>query len=265
MSYPSLEKDRKIQSEKYGNMKKYELKGFEIMEYEVLASTNTEAASVAPFREAGRIVVLTYRQSSGRGQAGNSWESSPDSNFSFTVILYPGFFPASEQFAISMAVSLACTDFLGRYAEGICVKWPNDIYAGERKIGGILIEHAVRGSHIAYSLCGIGLNMNQKEFLSDAPNPVSLTNLTGRKYDLRECLPLLLEALGKRMDGISDFYGLKKDYMSLLYRKDVWADWEDAKGSFRAVIEDVDDYGRLVLKDETGRRRIYGFKQVIYR
>ena len=93
---------------------------------------------------------------------------------------------AGKQFAVSMVIALGCLDFLSHYVEGVTVKWPNDVYVGERKISGILIEHRVAGAHIQSSLCGIGVNINQEQFLSDAPNPVSLFQLLGRELPLQE-------------------------------------------------------------------------------
>ena len=143
-------------------------------------STNTYLSGIASNSPHGTC-VLADRQSAGRGQRGNTWESEPGKNLTFSVLLRPDGLHASQQFRISQAVSLAITDTLdGFLPEGIeaKVKWPNDIYVGNRKICGILIENTLCGAAIQHSIIGIGLNINQRDFLSDAPNPVSLYQLT---------------------------------------------------------------------------------------
>lgn len=166
-------------------MKRYEVSGFGVMEYEEVASTNSLAEKLPLSELKDKQVILTWRQTQGRGQATNRWESAPGKNISMTVIFRPERLEAGKQFAVSMVIALGCLDFLSHYVEGVTVKWPNDVYVGERKISGILIEHRVAGAHIQSSLCGIGVNINQEQFLSDAPNPVSLFQLLGRELPYR--------------------------------------------------------------------------------
>ena len=124
-------------------------------------------------------IAYTDTQRAGRGQRGNSWESQPGKNLTFSLLLRPEHIPANQQFLLSQAVSLAATDVLNRYASGFSIKWPNDIYWEDKKIAGILIENVLSGSTFARSIVGIGLNINQERFISDAPNPVSLFQITG--------------------------------------------------------------------------------------
>ena len=181
-------------------MKRYEVSGFGVMEYEEVASTNSLAEKLPLSELKDKQVILTWRQTQGRGQATNRWESAPGKNISMTVIFRPECLEAGKQFAVSMVIALGCLDFLSHYVEGVTVKWPNDVYVGERKISGILIEHRVAGAHIQSSLCGIGVNINQEQFLSDAPNPVSLFQLLGRELPLQEVLEELLECIGRDMN-----------------------------------------------------------------
>ena len=162
-------------------MKTYKIGNFNILEYEEMASTNTCAAEMPSNQLTDRMVILTWRQTQGRGQVGNSWESAPDSNISMTVVLKPERLEASRQFAVSMVIALGCFDFVSRYTDNVSVKWPNDIYVGNKKIAGILIEHKITGMYIGNSICGVGLNVNQEHFLSDAPNPVSLFQLISHR------------------------------------------------------------------------------------
>ena len=245
-------------------MKKYNVMDFEIHEYEETVSTNTLAEQL-PFHELqDKQVILTYRQTQGRGQLGNKWESAPEKNISMTIVLKPERLEAGKQFAVSMVIALGCLDFISRYVKNGFVKWPNDVYVGDRKIAGILIEHRICGMYIQGSLCGIGVNINQEEFYSDAPNPVSLRQLTGREKPLKEALTELLSCIGIRYRQILNYELLEKDFRQYMYRGTGIYEWEDSNGLFRATVEGVDEYGQLVLKDEKGQQRIYGFKEVKY-
>lgn len=246
-------------------MKKYVVSGFEVWEYKELSSTNTQAEQLFPEELKDKRVILTYRQNSGRGQALNRWESEPGKNISITVVLRPEAYEASKQFAVSMVCALGVCDFIGHYVKGASVKWPNDVYVGDRKICGILIEHAIAGRFISRSLCGIGVNINQAFFCSDAPNPVSLFQLTGQQMDLEKALAELLVCIDQRYRQMKDYDVLEKDFLSNLYRRQGVYKWEDAGGEFEASIEQVDEYGRLVLRDVKGEKRVYGFKEVVYK
>lgn len=231
-----------------------------------VASTNTYLDSLdndAPQPEG--CVVTTRRQSAGRGQRGNSWESEPDRNLTFSYLLRPVGVKPHEQFILSQAVSLAVVDVLSQYAEGFSVKWPNDIYYHDRKIAGILIEHTLSGEEITRTIVGIGLNVNQTVFRSDAPNPVSLSQITGDTYDLDSLLEAVLDATSHRYrmcDARRD--GIRTDYMQRLYRKTGFYRYRDKTGVFEAVVEAVLPDGRLVLRHRDGKIRAYAFKEVSF-
>ena len=187
-------------------------------------STNTYVAEQASHLPHG-AVVYTYRQTQGRGQKGNSWESEPEKNLAFSFLLKnPGIAP-SRQFYISEAVSIAVAEMLSQMVpDGIRIKWPNDIYFHDQKICGILIENTLCGNAIAHAIIGIGINVNQEHFVSDAPNPVSLKNITGKDYDL----DALLHDVNDRIEQLTRFTpgdeaaleALHHRYLSLLYRAD---------------------------------------------
>lgn len=183
-------------------------------------------------------------------------------NISVSIVFCPRACEASRQFAVSMVIALGCRDFIRKFTEDCTVKWPNDIYVGEYKIAGILIEHCISGNRIASSVCGIGLNVNQKQFCSDAPNPVSLLQLTGKELNIQQALEMLLACIDKWYGRIEDYACLEKEYRESMYRREGVYKWEDERGRFRASIAGVDEYGRLVLKDITGKDRVYGFKEV---
>ena len=175
-------------------------------------STNSDPAVLDPEAPHG-LVVAAREQTAGRGQRGNTWESGPGLNLSFSIVLRPAGIHPARQFCISEAVALAVAETV---EEELCrngvddpvyVKWPNDIYVGDRKICGILIENTITGTHIDKSIVGIGLNVNQREFLSDAPNPVSLIQLTARETPLDSLLDRLTARLLTLAGGIPTWKG----------------------------------------------------------
>lgn len=246
-------------------MREYRVSGFKILEYEELDSTNNRAEKLGWGVLEDKMVVLTRKQTQGRGQIGNRWESEPGKNISMTVVFRPKALAAGEQFAISMVIALGTCDFISRYAEECSVKWPNDIYVEDKKISGILIEHSIMGAYVGGSLCGIGVNVNQECFVSDAPNPVSLFQLTGVELSLEKALEELLECIGKRYEQVYNYAALDRDFLQVMYRRSGEFDWEDEHGSFRASIAGVNEYGQLILKDSEGMERVYGFKEVAYK
>ena len=143
----------------------------------------------------GEVVVVSEFQTAGKGCGTNSWESERGKNLTFSMLIHPEGILANEQFHITEVVSVAMCETLERYGcKEASIKWPNDIYVGDRKICGILIENRLQGSMIKDCIIGIGLNVNQREFRSDAPNPVSLYQLLGRETDLEELLKAFLDA-----------------------------------------------------------------------
>ena len=138
-------------------------------------------------------VVAARSQTAGRGQRGNSWEAEPGRNLTFSMLLRPRGVDARTQYAVSEAVATAIVTVLRRYvpdSDHLTVKWPNDIYYTDSKLCGILIECSLSGLTIDRAVAGVGINVNQTEFRSDAPNPISLRQITGREYPLE---PLLAE------------------------------------------------------------------------
>lgn len=215
------------------------------------------------------LVVTATEQEAGRGQRGNHWESEPGKNLTFSVLLRPENYPAISQFAISEAFALAVVDAL-RIECGVeaKVKWPNDIYVGDRKICGILIEHAVMGRNIMHTIAGAGINLNQKEFHSDAPNPVSVIQITGRLTDIDRMLNRVASEIEKGMARIVSPEGRESvhaDFMRMLWRGDgkIYPYHDVASGKeFGAVITDIEPTGHLQLTTPEGERLRYAFKEV---
>lgn len=156
-------------------------------------------------------MVMARKQSAGRGQRGNTWESEPNRNLTFSLYLRPVDFPAIRQFHLSEAFALGICDAL----RDLCrveakVKWPNDIYWNDKKICGILIEHSVGSKNIIRTIAGAGINLNQTEFLSDAPNPVSVKMITGNDTDIDMFAEKMLEIVMKKLAALDSEKGMSK-------------------------------------------------------
>lgn len=222
--------------------------------------------------------IRTDYQSAGRGQAGNGWESEDGKNLLFSTLMRCNV-AAGEQFRLTMMVSVAMVEVLSHYlqAEALHIKWPNDIYYGDKKLSGILVENTLMGGRVTYSIVGVGLNVNQQEFHSKAPNPVSMRLITGKEYDVEILLTEYLEALRTLTRCAQD--RLKDMYMTHLYRREGWFPYVERgvnitptdivcagkatdNSAFLAEIEDVTDMGELVLRTEKGERKTYHFKQI---
>lgn len=209
-------------------------------------------------------VVLTFRQTHGRGQANNRWESEDNCNLTFSLILRPDFLPASAQFLISQVVSLGIADYLSSEIENVVIKWPNDILTDNRKIAGILIENSIMGNHIAWTVAGIGLNINQKTFSNYMPPAVSMSKLTDKLYDPEKVLPALYSAIMSKYKLLQtgNTEEIQKQYFQRLFRMNEWWYYRAAGKTFEARITGTDEYGRLMLEDRKGEITIWPFKGV---
>ena len=157
------------------------------MIYRIAETTSTNDDAKRPEYRHGDI-VWAERQTAGRGQRGHSWTSPEGENLTFTLVLEPVFLPVGEQFLLSEAVTLALTDTFAAFGIDARIKWTNDIYVGDKKLVGILIEHSYSGPTLARTIAGIGINVNQRAFDPALPNPVSMAVASGRTFDRREVL-----------------------------------------------------------------------------
>ncbi len=208
-------------------------------------------------------VVVARRQTAGRGQRGNRWCSAEGENLTVSVALEPVFLGVAQQFLLSEAVALAVVDVLTEYGIEAAVKWPNDIYVGDRKVAGILIENDIRGSVLGRSVVGIGLNINQLDFPVELPNPVSMRVATGVEYNLDDVLTTLLGALGVRYESLADGCFSDREYADRLYRGGIRARYALPDGTqFDGTIRDVLDTGELIIEMPGGEMRHFLFKEV---
>jgi len=207
------------------------------------------------------MVVYTDFQSSGKGQIGNSWESEAGKNLLFSMVLFPHQIPPDQLFLLSQLVSVAIKDVLDRYCKYISIKWPNDIYWNDKKLAGILIENSFQGNKIKAVVTGIGLNVNQMIFFSDAPNPVSLKQISGkslnRKHLLNEICQHILD-----LYATLDVEKIRNKYAESLYRKDGFHSYCTENETFQAKISDIHPDGQLELETESGEQKYFYFKEV---
>lgn len=236
------------------------------------ASTSDELRRMADRGEApdDYATVIADYQTAGRGQVGNHWESEAGQNLLLSTILRPKGIDVSRQFLLSMAVALAVTDALAAALPAhaiplLKIKWPNDIYVADGKMVGILVENRLRGREIADVIVGVGVNVNQTVFRSDAPNPLSVKNVKDSDTDVMTLAHAFLRSLKLRVAQLTDGYeaGLAREYMTKLYNADgALHPFADARGRFSARIVSVAPDGLLTLETQGGERRQYTFKEV---
>lgn len=209
--------------------------------------------------------VWAEHQSAGRGQRGHSWHSEQGENITFSVVLTPTFLPIQEQFLLSEIVALALVHTLRDYGIECRIKWTNDIYAGDSKIVGILIEHALSGDTLARTIAGIGLNVNQREFPADLPNPTSMACERGQLFDREEIIKRIvqnLETLYNRLEQ-GEKAEIEREYIATMYHLGEPHTYAYPNGEeFVATIRGVRHSGELRLEHSDGIIREYAFKEV---
>ncbi|MBP5397017.1 MAG: biotin--[acetyl-CoA-carboxylase] ligase [Bacteroidales bacterium] len=242
----------------------------DIIWYEELQST-LDAAAERASQLKDRSIIASGLQTRGRGQGGNKWLSAPWENLLFSLLLkdFKLFglspLPAEKQFLLSRAAALSVVHYLEGFGLKASIKWPNDIYVGDRKICGILIENALRGDRMGRCIIGIGINLGQKAFSPDLPNPTSVALLTGRRFD-RSALESELIRWSECFENLLPLSeaSLTEKYETLLYRKGVPAPYRDSRSGeeFSGILLGTRPDGTLRLRDEKGFERNYRFKEV---
>ena len=239
-----------------------------IYHLDITSSTNDDARD-EKYRE-GDVVWADF-QTAGRGQRGHEWHSRKGENLTFSVILEPTFVPIAEQFSVSEVVALSLVDMLAEYGIDAKIKWTNDIYVGDRKLVGILIEHSLAATTLRRTIVGIGININQTEFDSAIPNPVSMAQLLGRKLNSEEVLQRFLAHLQRNYNSLREMQNAKckmqnvlhERYNILLYRLNEWRTYALPTGErFQAAIRGTEPSGALKLEDKSEKITDYLFKEV---
>lgn len=235
-------------------------------------------AGIAATAEHG-TVVYTDRQTAGRGQRGNSWESEPFKNVTMSILLRPENVAPNQQFWLSEISALAVERVLSKYIGNVSIKWPNDVYYKDFKICGMLIEHSLSGGKINYTIPGIGINVNQRVFLSDAPNPISLANVLGHEVPTSEILDGLVDEILTMCDQLPEkATEIHREFLSKLYRRDGFHEYQSTIRSasadglsvleegehFQALIVNVHPDGMLDLMTTEGHIHTFAFKEVAF-
>lgn len=238
---------------------------FDIKYYDTLPSTNSEAIQLALQGAKEGTVVTCGNQTAGRGQRDNKWLAKASENITMSVILRPKI-DVSRLFLISKAFSLAVVNVLVKYHVNTCVKWPNDIYASNKKIAGILLEHSFLGNNFNFSVIGLGLNVNQTDFPQMENAPTSIINETGKQYNITEVLTELLNEFNCLYPLLNTSgETINKEYFTKLYRLNGYHKYKQPDGEiFSAKIVNVADSGEIHLEDSSGNLRTYFFKEVEY-
>jgi len=216
----------------------------------------------ADFPQRLTLVTAEY-QTAGRGATGG-WSSQEGKNLIFSLLVRPTMVRADSMFVLSEAICLAVCRALNFLVGGFCIKWPNDIYYDGQKVAGILIENKVQGKYLSECVIGVGLNVNQREFPSDIPNPISLLSISGENLSRSKVMEEIISCFCQYYERIEQGKGdeLHGEYLSLMYRQKGEFDYRDAKGVFQATLETVEPTGHIVLRDHEGKLRRYGFKEV---
>ena len=235
-------------------------------------------AGIAATAEHG-TVVYTDRQTAGRGQRGNSWESEPFKNVTMSILLRPENVAPNQQFWLSEISALAVERVLSKYIGNVSIKWPNDVYYKDFKICGMLIEHSLSGGKINYTIPGIGINVNQRVFLSDAPNPISLANVLGHEVPTSEILDGLVDEILTMCDQLPEkATEIHREFLSKLYRRDGFHEYQSTIRSasadglsvleegehFQARIVNVHPDGMLDLMTTEGHIHTFAFKEMAF-
>lgn len=260
-----------------------------ILRFDELVSTSTYLKENLDDFPQFAVVKAAY-QSAGRGQRGNGWESEAGSNLLMSMLYFP---PESlrpqKQFLISEAVALSVVEVAASLLEGygspeVTVKWPNDIYVGDKKLCGILIEHSLKSADaIAHTIIGIGLNVNQQKFRSNAPNPTSLIAYTHSELSVEAVLEALVDSLKRNLALLEeDEEVIARRYRAHLWRRDGFhsyisrvasaqpsptavseTDLPAGNSPFDAEIVDVAPDGPLILRLRSGEQRCFHFKELV--
>ncbi|MBO6057355.1 MAG: biotin--[acetyl-CoA-carboxylase] ligase [Bacteroidales bacterium] len=239
-----------------------------ILHFDEINSTNVFLYDkISENNDISDMVVVAAHQTAGRGMDKNRWESEAGKNLLFSIALNVNFLEAENQFKISQAVSVAIVETLSQFVDDkrLFIKWPNDIYFGDKKLAGMLIQNTIEGRMMGVSIIGIGLNVNQIEFSNDIPNPISLKMISGRDFDLDNLLNLLVSSIKTKVESLRDKENqneINEKYLSRSYRFGIWSDYFYQNQVKSMIIRGFDKYGRLLLHDKEGAEIVCDVKEL---
>lgn len=222
--------------------------------FEEIDSTNDEAKRLlSKSNPTEGTVIYCNRQWLGRGQIDSQWQSDVGKNIILSLIVYPHFLNIEKNFDLNIWVSTAIVDALQLLCDDVKIKWPNDIFIGEKKIGGILIENSIRGAQLNSSVIGIGLNVNQTDFVG-LPNATSLAVVTGKENNLMTLSSRILESLDRMYQSMRYGFSFKDQYLTFLlgYGQQRWFRDRRNDVTFQGMIQGIDNQGRLQVFSQDG-------------
>jgi BirA family biotin operon repressor/biotin-[acetyl-CoA-carboxylase] ligase len=239
-----------------------------ILHFDEINSTNVFLYDkISENNDISDMVVVAAHQTAGRGMDKNRWESEAGKNLLFSIALNVNFLEAENQFKISQAVSVAIVETLSQFVDDkrLFIKWPNDIYFGDKKLAGMLIQNTIEGRMMGVSIIGIGLNVNQIEFSKDIPNPISLKMISGQDFDLDNLLNQLVSSIKTKVESLrykENQNEINEKYVSRSYRFGIWSDYFYQNQVKSMIINGFDKYGRLLLHDKEGAEIICDVKEL---
>jgi BirA family biotin operon repressor/biotin-[acetyl-CoA-carboxylase] ligase len=240
---------------------------WKIIELDTVGSTNNYASmQLSDNKIVENTVIVAWSQNKGRGMLNNLWESEAYKNLTFSVVIFPNWLKADCQFCVSKAISLAIVDYLKTLNITAQIKWPNDIYVNNSKIAGILIENSIMGNNIFSSIIGIGLNVNQEVFLSNAPNPISVKQILNKEVHLKEALHALLDNIESRLDQLQlkGIQCVDNEYLSNMYQYNQWHTYEANGKTFEGRITGTLKTGELIVETRNGEMKQFLFKEISF-
>ncbi|MCR8560821.1 biotin--[acetyl-CoA-carboxylase] ligase [Mucilaginibacter sp. BJC16-A38] len=210
-------------------------------------------------------VIMAESQYAGRGQQQNGWHAEPGKNLTFSLLLKPAFLAITDQFDLTRAVSLGVFDVLQPLlGHQLRIKWPNDIYYSDQKLGGMLIENMIQGGQIKNAIVGIGLNINQEQFPKNLPNAVSVKQILHRDYDLKILLSEICRHIEKYYLDLKagKISFVRNEYLNRLYRLNEEKVYRSKDGIFKGIIRDVKDNGILVVENNNKEEIEFSLKEI---
>ena len=233
--------------------------------FEQIDSTNAFLQKQQSECDIRNWVVSADEQTAGKGMGSNSWESEVGKNLTFSLAADMSFLPAERQFLLSEAVPLGIVEVLDKLlpVEKLSIKWSNDIYYGNRKLAGILINSTIKANMMDISIIGIGLNVNQMQFQDWPTHPISMKMITGEDYNLQPLLEQIAEHIIIKVEQLkSDPNSIEQAYLKRLFRYHTWADYEVGGKVLRLFMTGIDPFGRLQLVDEQQTFYTFDIKEI---
>lgn len=244
-----------------------------IVHYEEIDSTNTQARRLSLKGAEEGLVVTAKKQTAGKGRRGRSWESPADENLYFSILLRPKLAPEkAPMLTLLMAYSVAKA--LQKKNINIEIKWPNDLVLSKKKICGILTEMNLAEGQVEDVIVGVGLNVNTMRFSEELDDKAtSLTIELGRKLECGELLGWILEEFEERYHQfleVQDLSFLQEDYNGMLINRNREVLVLEPGNEYQAEALGINELGELLVKKTDGRieavfagevsvRGIYGY------